>query len=183
MSKRVSIFKRRSGAKASYEALMAPYVNGLYKQAYRYTGNESDAEDLLQDLLLDMYQKQDKLRAAPVPKAWLHRCLYNRFIDDYRKQQRQPESDAINNENVLPLASVDSPEADVGYQQIIRCMQQLSPAQRMVVSLHDIEGYTLVELAQSMDMPLGTLKSHLHRARKVLKQQFDVQPFEGGARY
>lgn len=156
---------------------MAPHINGLYKQAYRYTATEADAEDLLQDLLLDIYQKQDKLRAAPVAKAWLHRCLYNRFIDGYRKQQRQPERDVQASDSLAAIASNESPEADLGYQQIIQAMQLLSPAQRMVVSLHDIEGHSLVELSQSMDMPVGTLKSHLHRARKILKQEFKLQPF------
>lgn len=183
MSKLVSIFKRRSGDQQSYEALLSPHISGLYKQAYRYTGSEHEAEDLLQDVLLEIYQKQAQLRAATAPAAWLHRCLYHRFIDSYRKRQRQLDTDADGDTLLATVASADNPEADLAYQQIIRAMQALTPAQRMVVSLHDIEAYTLTELSRTMAMPLGTLKSHLHRGRKVLQQQLSLQPFDNNQRY
>ncbi len=166
-----------------FEGVIAPCLEGLYKQAYHYTGTANDAEDLLQDLLLDVFQKRELLLTVEHPKAWLQRCLYRRFIDRYRKLQRQPvylvvpepAGDADQSVDALDLAVADvrqdfsEPERALMQGQIQQHLMSLSPAQRAVIVLHDIEGHKLIELENILDMPVGTLKSHLHRGRKTLK--------------
>lgn len=179
MSKVISFFKRRRSKQDSFESLIAPHITVLYRQAYKYLGDEHEAEDLIQELLVDAYQRQQKLREAAVPIAWLMRCLYHRFVDRYRKQKIHAGTDSLSdNEDESLLSHNNSPEKHYLHGQILHGLSLLTPEQRMVVSLHDIEGYTLPELAETMDIPLGTLKSHLHRGRKVMKKRFQVQPFD-----
>ncbi len=182
MSQVVSLFRRR-GNEQSFEELVAPHMDALFKQAYHYTGSTHDAEDLLQDFLAELYQKQNKLRAVKSLRAWLMRYLYNRFIDSYRKRKNLPNLDSVHDEQMAnTLANDDSPENSYWHQQVLDGLATLSNEQRMVISLHDIEGYTLTELSEIMKIPLGTLKSHLHRGRRVLQKRFNLQPFDDTAR-
>ena len=176
MSKILSFFGRSQNT-CNLSELLSPHLSRLYRQAYKYCGNEHDAEDLLQDLLIECNEREQQLRDAPVPAAWLSRVLYHRFVDRHRKQSRHSQHQNIDDiENTL--SSSDSPEANYLHQQLISAMTDLSSEQRMVISLHDIEGYTLAELSETMDIPLGTLKSHLHRGRKALKNAMRLQPNE-----
>ncbi|MBN1377743.1 MAG: sigma-70 family RNA polymerase sigma factor [Gammaproteobacteria bacterium] len=154
-------------------------MNSLFKQAYQYTGNTQDAEDLLQDLLVELYQKQDKLHTAKSLRAWLMRCLYNRFVDGYRKKKSAPNFDSLHDEYLAnKLPNDDSPETSYWHKQVLAGLSLLSREQRMVVCLHDIEGHTLAELSDIMKIPLGTLKSHLFRGRRILQDRFKLQPFD-----
>ena len=98
MSKVISFFKRRHKAQDSFETLIAPHLDTLYQQAYKYTGSEHEAEDLLQDVLVEVYQKCETLRVAPVRRAWLTRCMYCGFIDRYRKKKALPIFEDIDSE-------------------------------------------------------------------------------------
>jgi len=168
----------------SFETIVSPHMQHLFKVAYQYTGTQHDAEDLLQDLLEELFTKQSDLRKVEKLKPWLMRCLYNRFIDLYRKKQRQPDLDDIDNEKVQPLfVHTDNHQHDEQQQEIYNALNRLSNEQRAVVTLHDINGYTLPELSQIMDIPLGTLKSNLHRARIKLKQHINLQPSELNVRH
>ena len=177
-----------------FTALIAPHMNALYAQAYHFVGNTADAEDLLQDVLLELYSKPVALATIKHLKAWLLRCLYHRFIDRYRKQQRTPEHDAVMVDAVVIdaeitalheashpaplLVAADDPVQDYLHGQVLKGLQCLSPEQRAVISLHDIAGYTLVEVADMMTLPVGTLKSHLHRGRKALKHHLALDDHE-----
>lgn len=168
----------------SFEAIISPHMNNLFKVAYQYTGTKHDAEDLLQDLLEYLFTKQTELRQIEKLKPWLMRCLYNRFIDLYRKKQRQPNLEDIDDEKIQPLfRHFDNHQQDDQHKEIYQAMNKLSADQRAVVTLHDINGYTLPELANIMDIPLGTLKSNLHRARATLKQHISLQPSELNIRH
>lgn len=183
MSKVISFFKRRHSVQDSFESLVSPHVNVLYKQAYKYLGSDHEAEDLVQEVLVEVYQKQDVLRESPSPAAWLSRCLYHRFIDRYRKKKSQPGTDDIDADHIDVESHLDTPEESYRYRQILKSLDQLSANQRMVITLHDIEGYSLVELSEMMEIPVGTLKSHLHRGRKLLQKEYALQPFDDVARY
>ena len=176
MSKVFSFF---SAKKKPFDALVAPHMNGLFKVAFQYTGNQHDAEDLLQDLLMYLFTKQDDMQNIEKLKPWLMRCLYNRFIDMYRKKQRQPNLEDIDDEKVQPLFKhYDNHQSAEQQDEIYSALNTLSADQRAVVTLHDINGYTLPELAEIMAIPLGTLKSNLHRARATLKKRISLQPSE-----
>ncbi|XPF95769.1 RNA polymerase sigma factor [Colwellia sp. RE-S-Sl-9] len=168
----------------SFEAIIFPHMSNLFKVAYQYTGTKHDAEDLLQDLLEYLFTKQAELRKVDKLKPWLMRCLYNRFIDLYRKNQRQPNLEDIDDEKIQPLfRHVDNHHRSDQNKEIFQAMNQLSADQRALVTLHDINGYTLPELANIMDTPLGTLKSSLHRARGILRQNISLQPSELNVRH
>ncbi len=184
MNNIISLFSRES-SKAPFEAVLSPHIEFLYQQAYHYTGTVADAEDLLQDLLVELFTKQDKMQSSSNLGAWLNRCLYNRFVDRYRQTKRFAAHQDIDEPNVaVQLRTRDSqqPESECYYQQIREGLNQLNSVQHAVVSLHDICGFSLPELVGITDMPLGTLKSHLHRARKQLKKNLNLQPFEAPGR-
>jgi len=168
----------------SFEAIISPHMNNLYKVAFQYTGTKHDAEDLLQDLLEYLFTKQKELRKIEKVKPWLMKCLHHRFIDLYRKQQRQPDIEDIDDEKVQPLFRYfDNHLQDEQSKEIFNAMNMLSADHRAVVTLHDINGYTLPELSEIMDTPLGTLKSNLHRARATLKKHIKLQPYELDVRH
>jgi RNA polymerase sigma-70 factor (ECF subfamily) len=107
------------------------------------------------------------------------RCLYNRFVDNYRKNKSTPHFDNIHDEQTAnKLANHDSPENSYWHKQVLDSLSMLSKEQRMVICLHDIEGRTLKELSDIMKIPLGTLKSHLFRGRRTLQEKFKLQPFD-----
>lgn len=181
MNNIISLFSRVNKTQP-FEHLLAPHISGLYRQAYQYTGNASDADDLLQDVLLELFNKQEQMSQANNLPAWLNRCLYHRFVDRCRSQNRAPEHEDIDAIHISDEQRSNQPEQFCLNGQIIAALQSLNPVQRAVVSLHDISGFSLPELASIVDMPLGTLKSHLHRARKQLKKNLQLQPFDADVR-
>lgn len=181
MTNVISMFKRHRTKRSRLEDLVAPHLDSLYRQAYRYCGNEHDAEDLMQELMLDTHQREEQLRDAPVPAAWLSRTLYHRFVDRYRKNKHYNNQLNVD-DHLLELSSDSDHEESYLHVQLLRAMEQLSPEQRMSISLHDIEGQTLPEISKALDIPVGTLKSHLHRGRKILKNCLSLQPSSDAVR-
>lgn len=174
-----NVFSFFKAKKKPFEELIAPHMNGLFKVAFQYTGNQYDAEDLLQDLLVYLFSKQDDINAIEKLKPWLMRCLYHRFVDMHRRKQRQPILEDIHDEKVQPLFKhFDNHQQAEQQNEIYSALNTLSTDQKAVVILHDINGYTLPELSEIMSVPLGTLKSNLHRARAALKIRITLQPSE-----
>jgi RNA polymerase sigma-70 factor (ECF subfamily) len=156
-----------------FEALLRPHLDRLYRLAYRFTGSRDDAEDLVQELCVRMVPRLEQLRALDNPAPWLARALHNLFVDEARRRQKSP----VQAVEVLPEVPSDAPGPDqlalgeLTLERIEAALARLPAEQRAVLAWHDIEGYTLDELADSHDLPLGTLKSRLHRARAALRQQ------------
>ncbi len=172
----INFFKK--SAAHSLSAQIRPHLSRLYQQAWRLTQNQDDAEDLIQDLLLRLHEKQVDLTSFDKPGNWLLRALYNQFVDQYRKKARLPVDDREHHSEDILLQLQDhaaSPhqqhELTHNSRKIQELIQRLTPDQRALVALHDMEGYTLPELADILDEPLGTLKSRLHRARRTLREQ------------
>jgi len=166
-----------------FEALLKPHVGHLYRVAYRLTNQPEAAEDLVQDLMLHFYPKLQELKQIENLKPWLARSLYNRFIDNLRKSKRNPISDALEDtvlESVTDQNLQPDHETEQGLMQIrlTKALDQLNEDQRYVIMLHDMEGYTLTELAEVMGTPVGTLKSRLHRARNRVKEVLSLEPSE-----
>jgi len=160
-----------------FEALIRPHIDALYKQAYHYTGNSFDAEDLLQDVLLKTFQKQQELKRVKNLPAWLNRCMYYRFVDHHRAHQRQPDFEDINNQSLEGQLPSESLSEDQYFKlQLYRGLEKLSHEQRAVINLYDLNGYSLPEISSMMDVPIGTLKSHLHRGRKQLQKCLRLTP-------
>lgn len=169
--------KDRSKSTA-FDQLLRPHMQRLYRLAFRLTGSKAEAEDLFQDVLAKTYVRLDDLIDIEQPGTWLSRVMYNHFIDNRRKFARQRL--IMVEEGGLPGGSVESLPGDADPQHdaerldnIMRletALARLSDEHRLVILLHDTEGYKLDEIQSFTGDPLGTIKSRLHRARAHLRE-------------
>ncbi len=177
----VELFKSRNRPAERFEQLISPHINILYRFAYRLCQRNDDAEELVQLLLTRMFLKLNELEDVESLRPWLTRSLYNLYIDTYRKQQRMLS--VISSEEIPDnIVSTDkdpyeNAELTQNQQIISSAIQQLNEHQQTVVLLHDAEGYTLLELAEMLQTPIGTLKSRLHRARSQLREITEMELF------
>jgi len=161
----------------SFDQLLRPHLDRLYRLAFRFTGTRDDAEDLVQELCSRMLPRLEELRRLDQPGPWLARALHNLFVDQARHRARSPV------QAVDELPEVPDPQpgpeqlAALSTDRILAALDRLPADQRAVIAWHDIEGYTLEELSGSQELPLGTLKSRLHRARAALKALL-MEPFD-----
>lgn len=172
----------RPGNKAdtgkSFEQLIEPQLPHLYQLAFRFSNNQADAEDLVQDVVIKLLPRSQEMAAIEKLRPWLAKILYRQFIDNYRQKERSPLGLATDNENILLEQAApykDNPEqrteAEKHQHRLQQALQSLNEDQRAVVLLHDVEGYTLAELETILDSPVGTLKSRLNRARGQLREK------------
>jgi RNA polymerase sigma-70 factor (ECF subfamily) len=161
-----------------------PLLDSLYGAALRMTRNPSDAEDLVQDTMLRAYRAFDSFEPGTNLKAWLFRILTNAYINTYRKKQREPQkvsSDELEEFDLYRELREHGPqEAETPERivldslvdtDILTAIEDLPEQFRLAVVLSDIEGFTYAEMAEIMDVPLGTVMSRLHRGRKALQKR------------
>ena len=155
------------------------------------TGNKPEAEDLFQDVLIKLFGKLDDLVEIEEPGSWSSRVMYNHFIDNRRRFARQRlvsvEESQLPPGGIDALPGNDNPERDAErLDNIIRldnALAALSDEHRLVVLLHDTEGYKLKEIQDITGSPIGTLKSRLHRARARLRELLsEAEPFQAAIR-
>ncbi len=156
-------------------------MNALYNFALKMTGDEDDADDLVQETYLKAFRFFDKFEKGTNCKAWLFRILKNSYINDYRKQVKEPNKvDYEDIQNFYENIKSDEVESK-HYEQdvfsnllddeISKAITDLPEDFRTVIILSDIEGFTYDEIADFVDIPVGTVRSRLHRARKMLYSQ------------
>jgi RNA polymerase sigma-70 factor (ECF subfamily) len=164
--------------KQTFETLVQPHFDRLYRLAFRLTGRKAEAEDLFQELLIKAFGKLDDLVAIEEPGSWLSRVMYNLFIDERRRFARRRmhtvEEGFLPADGVEGFAGTDNPERNQRrfekLRQLDAALAQLSDDHRLIVLLHDTEGYKLEEIHQLIGIPVGTVKSRLHRARARLRE-------------
>jgi RNA polymerase sigma-70 factor, ECF subfamily len=170
----------------------------LYSAALRMTRNQADAEDLLQETYLRAYRGYDRFTEGTNLRAWLFRILTNTYINIYRARQRRPvETDLADIEDLYlyrRLGSLDSVLARSAEDQLIdmftddevkQALEDLPENFRLPVLLADVEGFSYKEIADILDIPIGTVMSRLHRGRKAMQRAlFDFAHARGlaGAR-
>ncbi len=175
MRKILDFTSRRSGSHR-FERLMRPHFDALYGAAWRIAGSASNVEDLVQEVCLKAYLKLDELELIEYQRAWLLRVLYNVFIDLQRKNQRSPlalaqgspedeGSEVVAGDQFRPDKQVDRM---MQIDNVLGAMKLLDKEQCSLLILHDVDGYDLKELQSLTGLPLGTLKSKLHRTRAKL---------------
>ena len=170
---------------ANFTSEAMEFMPGLYSAALRMTRNASDAEDLVQETYLRAYRGFGGFEQGTNLKAWLYRILTNTYINTYRARKRRPEeSDLEDVEDLylyrrlggLQLASLGrSAEEDLleSYtdDEVKAAIESLPEQFRMAVLLADVEGFSYKEIAEILDIPIGTVMSRLHRGRKGLQKK------------
>lgn len=162
----------------AFERLVRPHFDRLYRLAWRLTGAKAEAEDLFQELLIKAFGKLDDLVEIDEPGSWLCRVMYNLFIDERRRFARRRmhmvEEGQLAGDGLAGLPGNDNPLHDNERLEKLRhldaALAQLSDEHRVVVLLHDTEGYKLTEIQALTGVPVGTVKSRLHRARARLRE-------------
>lgn len=167
-----------------FEAVAMPFVDALYNTAYRMTRNSEDAEDLVQETYLKAYRYYDKFEEGTNFKAWLFKIMKNTFINNYRRKQNiPPQADFADiEESFESIVSQDAPSQnqtkspeeelleDVLDEDVQRALDELPEDYRMVVLLADLEDFSYKEIAEILEVPVGTVMSRLYRGRRRLEK-------------
>ena len=158
-----------------------PLLDQLYGGALRMTRNPQDAEDLVQETYLKAFKAFDSYKPGTNMKAWLYRIMTNTYINSYRKKQRQPletSAEDVTDHQLYTTSSHDSTgleSAEVAAlkglpnSRISEAFDELNEDYRLVVYMADVEEMAYREIAEALDIPLGTVMSRLHRGRKQLR--------------
>lgn len=164
-----------------FEEEFMPHIDSLYNFAYRLTFDDDDANDLVQETYLKAYRFFESYEKGTNAKAWLFRILKNSFINDFRKKSREPskvdyqEVETFYNSEDTPQnhtvdLRVDAVQNLIG-DEITTALNSLEVDFRAIIILSDLEGFTYEELSKILDIPIGTVRSRLHRARNLLKEK------------
>lgn len=169
---------------SSFESEALPHAHALYALALRFTRSPSDAEDLVQDVLLKAYQNFDTYQAGTNCRAWLFRILENTFINRYRHKMREnayiesvksePFSEAAGQPERMPGAN-DADFSDCDYfnsfpDEVVHALKSVSKDFRSIIILADLQELTYREIAEKLHIPIGTVMSRLARARQSLRR-------------
>jgi RNA polymerase sigma-70 factor (ECF subfamily) len=158
-----------TSAAQRFETLVRPHYDVLYRAAYRLTRSVHDAEDLVQEVCVRAYPRLEALAGLDNARGWLLCVMQRLFIDQLRRYERSHvEPLGVRHEETLVSDApgvVEQVDAVLRRQRLDRAWQRLAKEQRVLLALHDIEGYSLAELTQITGLKEGTLKSRLHRAR------------------
>jgi len=158
-----------------------PHIHSMYNFGYRLTLDRDDAKDLVQDTYLKAFRFIESFQKGTNAKAWLFRILKNSFINDYRKKSKEPSkvdyqevetyynSDEVDRQ-ITPDLRVESLKDMIG-DEISNALNALDVDFRTVIILCDLEGFKYEEMAKILDIPIGTVRSRLHRARNLLKEK------------
>ena len=170
------------------------YVDQLYAAALRMSRNSADAEDLVQETYMKAFASYHQFTEGTNLKAWLYRILTNTYINLYRKRQREPQQSQGETVEDWQLAQAGEHDA-VGLRsaeaealsalpntEVREALNELSEDFRMVVYYSDVEGFAYKDIAEILDIPLGTVMSRLHRGRRILREKLLDYARENGLR-
>jgi RNA polymerase sigma-70 factor (ECF subfamily) len=176
----------------AFAAAAMQYAPQLYNAALRMTRNRADAEDLVQETYLRAYRSYATFEAGTNLRAWLFRILTNTFINAYRAKQRRPQETDLGDMEDLYLyrrigqvnpASVSAEDQLLDLftdDEVKAALEELPEAFRLPVLLADVEEFSYKEIAEMLDIPIGTVMSRLHRGRKAMhKRLFDFAQERG----
>ncbi len=158
-----------------------PHLDALYNFGLRLTSDPNDAEDLVQDTIVKAYRFFSSYEKGTNAKAWLFRILKNSYINNYRKKSKKPQEvdyDEVATfyETIRAERTETSDLEDKMFRELIdddisKALNDIPEDFRTVVLLCDVEDFTYEEIANMLDVPIGTIRSRLHRGRNLLKAQ------------
>ncbi len=166
-----------STARANFEAVVSPHLDELYGAAVRLTRSRSDADDVLQETMTRAWAFWDRFQEGTNARAWMHRILFNTFVNGYRRRKREREVlGQVKRETVVAphwsrgeRALAQAPMQGIG-DEVKAALEELPDAFRQVVEIVDLRGRSYKEAAAILGCPVGTVMSRLHRGRRLLKQ-------------
>jgi RNA polymerase sigma-70 factor (ECF subfamily) len=168
----------------AFEGNALSYLDALYRTALRMTRAEADAEDLVQETYIRAFRFRDQFEPGTNLKAWLFRILTNTFINQFRRRKTQPQTAELDDVDESALyrhmtgasaaSSASEPESivldRVVDREVTDALEELPEKFRTVVLL-DVEGFSYKEMAEMLQIPIGTVMSRLHRGRKFLQKR------------
>ena len=169
---------------ATFAEQAMPLMSSLYSGALRMTRNPADADDLVQETYLRAYRGFGGFQEGTNLKAWMYRILTNTYINSYRAKQRRPEESELGEVEDLYLyrrlggleaarsgrSAEDELMDTFSEAEVKTAIEELPENFRMAVLLADVEGFSYKEIAEILDIPIGTVMSRLHRGRKALQK-------------
>jgi RNA polymerase sigma-70 factor, ECF subfamily len=169
---------------ATFAADAMQYAPQLYSGALRMTRNRADAEDLVQETYLKAYRSYGSFADGTNLRAWLFRIMTNTFINSYRAKQRRPdETDLGDVEDLYLYRNIGTIQnASLGRSaeeslmemlpddEVKQALENLPDNFRLPVILADVEGFSYKEIAEMLEIPIGTVMSRLHRGRKAMQK-------------
>jgi RNA polymerase sigma-70 factor (ECF subfamily) len=176
-------------SEARFEALLRPHYELLHRTAFRLTRSLHDAEDLTQEVCVRAYPRLHELERLDDPRAWLLCVMRRLFIDHTRRYERRFVASMETTADAVIVSEAPGPaeEAELAseIEHLDRAWVHLDRDQRVLLALHDVEGYSLAEINKITGIKEGTLKSKLHRARaklgRLLQRQNTVTRFRSNA--
>ena len=168
-----------------FEKEFFPHADALYNFAFRLTHDADDANDLVQDSFMKAFRFINSFEKGTNAKAWLFRILKNSFINDYRKKSKQPSKVDYNEVESYYNSDDDSDSVqitsdlrsdslkDMMGDEVAIALSLLDIEFRTIIILSDLEGFKYDEMAKILDIPIGTVRSRLHRARGLLKDSLE----------
>lgn len=165
-------------ASAVFEEEALPHLDTLYRVALRLTGERAAAEDLVQDTMLRALRAWASFRPGSNARAWLVTILRNQFINGWRSQKRAPSG--VDMDSIPEPPDVGDPDPEGRFfselvdDEVLRAVDELPDEFRAVLVLSDMEGLPYADIAASLGIPVGTVKSRLFRARRILQGRLRV---------
>lgn len=170
------IEKSMDGDLEAFEELVLLFDKKIYNYCYRMTNDPTDAEDLAQEVFIKVYRNLNTFRKDSRFSTWIYRIAHNTCIDRHRMKRLKivplnpgndyPRSEDIPSPMPLPEEEVISKE---GYNFIKECITELKPEYRSAIILRDIQNYSYKEISEILDIPIGTVKTHINRGRNLLR--------------
>jgi RNA polymerase sigma-70 factor (ECF subfamily) len=167
----------QAGDLQALNLLMDRYKDEFYRLAYRLMGNKEDAEEVLQDTFLRAFQKIGSFEGKSKLSTWLYRICVNRCLNRREGLKKFALTKTCDPALVTGIQNVPSPRDTAAeyetaelQQQIAGAVARLKPDQRALVSLYYLQGFSCAEISEILQKPLGTVKTHLFRARNNLKK-------------
>jgi RNA polymerase sigma-70 factor, ECF subfamily len=170
-----AIRRAQRGDAGAFEAIYQVHCRRVYALCLRMAGNPTEAEDLTQEAFLTVLRKIGTFRGESAFSTWLHRITVNLVLMRFRRKSPLESSPEKTIEpHGGPSERLGSPDFQLARSidrvNLERAIEQLSPCHKLVVELHDIQGYKHKEIAKIMDWSIGNSKAQLHRARKRLRE-------------
>ncbi|MEN9449091.1 MAG: polymerase sigma factor RpoE [Bacteroidota bacterium] len=163
-----------------FEEQLLPHADALFNFAYHLTYNEEDANDLVQETFLKAFRFINSFDSGTNAKAWLFKILKNGFINEYRRKKKEPNK--VDYEDIIAYQDADEEKGGVAFDlredifdgmmgdEITVALDKLPVDFKTIILLCDIEEFSYEEIAKILDIPIGTVRSRLHRARNALKE-------------